>query len=169
MNHSFSDSYERVKLIPLSSEDAEKMRVLRNKNSASFFSASEITAEAQQRWYNKYLDTPNDYMFSVYLKEKNIWIGAVSIYNIDMLKKTAEFGRILIDKEAAQQGGLGVDTTLAACQFAFKQLQLESVYLEVYADNLPAIHTYMKAGFREDNRSVDKMGKEIIRMSINKQ
>lgn len=168
MNHNFAVEYERVKLVPLSAEDAEKMRVLRNKNSAKFFSHSEITAEDQQRWFRKYLDTPDDYMFSVYLKETNVWVGAVSIYNVESDLKTAEFGRILIDKDATAEYGLGVDTTIAACRFAFAQLQLTTLHLEVYSDNIPAVHTYIKAGFQEKGRTLSTNEKEIIYMTIHK-
>lgn len=38
-------------------------------------------------------------MFSVYLKDSNEWIGAVSIYNVDLENETGEFGRLLIGSE----------------------------------------------------------------------
>jgi len=167
MEHSFTQEYDRVKLLPLSAEDAEKMRVVRNKNSKRFFSTARISPEAQQAWYAKYLQMPNDYMFSVYLKKTENWVGAVSVYHIDADTKCAEFGRIIIDKELTDEKGLGCDTTIAACRFAFEQLNLKYVYLEVYADNIPALHTYLKAGFRENHRFRDETGKEIIHMYIN--
>lgn len=166
MKHDYTQSFDRVELVPLSSEDAEKMRLLRNRNSRFFFNASVIEKEQQQCWYQKYLNTPGDYMFSVYLKGPGIWVGAVGIYDVDPQNGSAEFGRILIDKQAAQQSGLGVDTTKAACEFAFRELGLQTIHLEVYAQNLPAVTTYLKAGFHEDKRTLDSENREIIYMSI---
>lgn len=168
MKHDFIEAYERVVLMPLSSADAEKMRVLRNKYSRNFFNAAPIAQDAQQVWYQKYLNTPNDYMFSVYLKAEERWIGAVSIYDVNTVKKTAEFGRILIDRDATEERRLGLDTTLAACRFAFNQLGVEDIRLEVYANNIPAVRTYIKAGFLENSRLVDEENREIIYMSIHK-
>lgn len=164
MKHEYYSSYERVLLKPLSLADAEKMRLLRNQNNNRFFDTKEISAESQRKWYNHYLTEENDYIFSVYLKDTDEWIGAVSIYHVDVYAKTAEFGRLLINSEKIR--GLGVDATLAACKFAFEQLNLKMVYLEVYADNLPAVRTYQKAGFQlcetrtlENNASILYMEK----------
>ena len=147
MKHGYTSRYGRVQLQPLTGKDAERMRLLRNRNSSRFFYDHNISPEQQKKWYASYLDTAQDYMFSVYLQDENHWIGAVGIYNVDLQKMTGEFGRLLIDKETTVQRGLGVDVTEAACKFAFEQLGLKMVYLEVYADNIAAIRTYEKSGF----------------------
>lgn len=146
MKHEYAISYKRVQLQSLTWEDAEKMRQLRNRNSSKFFDTKEISEEMQKKWYANYLKAENDYMFSVYLKDSNEWIGAVSIYNVDLENETGEFGRLLIGSEKIR--GLGVDATVAACKFAFEQLGIKMVHLEVYADNIPAVKTYKKAGFK---------------------
>lgn len=148
MKHEYTSCYGRVILKSLTLEDAEQMRLLRNRNSIKFFDANEITSEMQKKWYESYLNTEHDYMFSVYLQDKDQWVGAVSIYHVDLQSMTGEFGRLLIDKEKAKQRGLGVDATQAACKFAFDKLGLSMVYLEVYADNIAAIKTYEKSGFK---------------------
>ncbi len=147
MKHNYSMSYGRVELDALTLADAQLLRQLRNKNSSKFFDSSEITEEAQAKWYTGYLAKENDYMFSVLLLPEKKWVGAVSIYCVDPDVKTAEFGRLVIDRESTEERGLGVDTTLAACAFAFDMLGLETVMLEVFDDNIAAVRTYEKAGF----------------------
>lgn len=167
MRHDYTEEFDRIRLLPLSASAAEQMRILRNKHSRSFFTTREISPDEQQKWYENYLFKPNDYMFSVYLKEQDIWVGAVAIYDVDLQQKTAEFGRIIIDKEAAGLSGLGYDTTMAACKFAFEQLGLKNVHLDVYSDNYPAVHTYIKAGFHEYAQSTDSQGRRILLMHKN--
>ncbi len=140
-------AYGRVELRPLTLEDAQRLRELRNKNSSKFFDSSQITEEAQTKWYECYLAKENDYMFSVLLLPEKRWVGAVSIYQVNHTERSGEFGRLVIDRDAANERGLGLDATLAACQFAFEQLSLKTICLEVYEDNVPAVRTYQKAGF----------------------
>lgn len=168
MRHDYLQSGGRIDLRPLSEEDAQKMRLLRNRNTKSFLDSAQITEDAQKAWYQKYLEKPGDYMFSVYLSGTEQWVGAVGIYGVDQEAKSAEFGRILIDKEAAQMGGLGVDTTLAACRFAFDQLGMDAVYLDVFTDNIPAVRTYEKAGFSTIADNNDNNGRTLRRMVIKK-
>lgn len=167
MRHEFHQSYGRITLAPLAADDVEKMRVLRNNNTKNFFDSASITARAQQSWYQKYLRTPDDYMFSVYLNTTQQWVGAVGIYAVDQDARRGEFGRLLIDKDNTQEHGLGVDVTLAACRFAVDILRLHTIVLEVYSDNLPAVKTYLKAGFSEYSRIYDNENREIICMSYN--
>lgn len=166
MNHKFFQVGERVDLRPLSEDEAQKMRVLRNKNAHCFFDSTLISEDMQTTWYKAYLNKTREYMFSVYLSGTEQWIGAVGIYEVNLEEKTAEFGRLLIDKDAIEQRGLGVDTTLAACKFAFEQLGIEAVYLDVYSDNIPAVRTYLKAGFSFVKESCGHDGRVVQRMVV---
>lgn len=164
MKHEYEALYGRVELRSLSLSDAERMRVLRNQNSSRFFNTAQITLEAQRRWYEKYLSAEGDYMFSVYLCGTNQWVGAVGIYHVDQLNARCEFGRLMIDRSAVAERGLGIDTTLAACQFAFDQLGLSTVFLEVFQDNLAAVRTYERSGFQVCGTRLEDSGKTILYM-----
>ncbi len=154
----------RVVLKSMTEEDIEKMRILRNKNRLFFIHSDEITKDAQRQWYGAYLLRENDYLFSVFYEEK--WIGAVSIYDVDIEQSKAEFGRLLIDRAAAGVGGLGVDTTQAACQIAYKELGICTIVLEVYEDNEAAKCTYLKAGFVPVGTLCDHTGQKLIQMKF---
>lgn len=103
-------------------------------------------------------------MFAVCFQSRRV--GAVAIYQVDTKKKTAEFGRLMIDREAAGVGGLGVKVTQAVCKIAFEQLGVHTVLLEVYEDNEAAKVTYQRAGFVPVGITYDCTGKKTIRMKL---
>ena len=164
MKHKYQIKTGRVVLRPLTAAEAQQLRILRNQNSQMFFQGGEITSKAQAEWYKHYLGTENDYMFSIYLLPDKRWIGAVSIYHVDRDMGRCEFGRLMIDHSATDERGLGVEATLAACQFAFQQLNLSSIYLEVFSDNLAAVKTYERAGFRHCETRYTDGGRAVFHM-----
>lgn len=168
MEHQFVGQFHHVLLSPLRETDLESLRCLRNKNAVSFLNSSEISREQQSAWYQRYLVEEYDVMFRVATTDApQRFIGAAALYDIDPGKKQAEFGRLLIDREAAGRNHLGYETTMCACEIGFKQLGLQRVYLDVYADNLPAVKTYLRAGFSVFKES--KMnGRPLLYMEKNK-
>lgn len=164
MKHSYCAASGAVELRPLVEAETENLRQLRNRSRHMFIFSGEITPEGQQAWYVQYLGAPGDYMFSVYYQ--NRWIGAVSIYEVK--DGCAEFGRLLIDRDAAGRGGLGVDATRAACKIAFEQLGVERIALEVYCDNPAAQITYLKAGFRPISIFSNNGKRPMIHMHLSK-
>ena len=164
MRHEYYARAGRILLRPLTLADARRMRQLRNQNSHMFFRTEQITPEEQEKWYARYSATENDYMFSAILLPENQWAGAVSIYHVDQSRGHGEFGRLLIDHSATKEHGLGVDTTLAACDFAFQTLGLSMVYLEVFADNTAAVRTYERTGFQVIEHRLEDSGRAILYM-----
>jgi len=162
MKHNFSAAMDHMELRPLGLADIEQLRLLRNQNRRYFIYSGEISEGEQQVWYEKYLAAPGDYVFSVLYQ--NQWIGAVSIYHVN--GKEAEFGRLLIDKQRAGRGGLGVLATRLACRIAFEQLGITELWLEAYCDNAAAQITYLKAGFLPVGIFADGKERSIMRMSL---
>ena len=148
MKHRLIRCFSHVILQPLEEKDIEPLRLLRNCERKWFNNSEEIDRETQQLWFKKYLQTENDYMFSVSeVKRPDLFIGAVALYNFNNEEQTCEFGRIVIDGDAATEKGLGFDTTVCACKIGFEQLGLQKIVLEVLSDNIRAVKTYHKAGF----------------------
>lgn len=162
MKHNYSDYTDEIELRPMVFSDIEAMRQLRNQNRKYFLCSDKITSTDQQRWYNRYLETPDDYMFSIFQQKR--WIGAVALYNIKYEERIAEFGRLMIVKSTVVRKGLGTVATICACKIGFEQLGLSKIYLEVYEDNLPAIKTYERAGFFRCGERVDSTGRTILNM-----
>ncbi len=161
MKHNFYDSYGKIELRPIEANDIESLRLLRNKHRNCFIYSDIITSEAQQNWFTNYLSKPDDYVFSVFLRDK--WIGSVSIYNIE--KNQAEFGRLLIDSETGEKG-LGVSVTICVCKLAFSKMNVSRIVLQVYEDNISAYKTYIRAGFKIFGHSFDVNGKKLLDMEL---
>ena len=134
-------------LSPLEESEIEDLRILRNKYRHFFADTFEIYPDAQSKWYARYLEKANDYMFSVRQSSDRKWIGTVAVYDVDLLRSCAEFGRLMIDHERTNLRGIGVDIVMIISKFARLQLHLNTLYLDVRRDNPAAIITYLKSGF----------------------
>ncbi|MCX7884034.1 MAG: GNAT family N-acetyltransferase [Caloramator sp.] len=167
MNHNyFFKIQENLKLLPITKEHLELIRNWRNNDEIRkcFINQQIITKEQQIIWYEKYLQKDNDIMFIIEYNEKPI--GTVALYNIDYTIKRAEFGRIIIGDIHVRGLGIGRRVTNSLCQFGFNVLNLNSIYLSVFKDNIYAINIYKSVGFiiekdlEEENLYIMKFSKE---------
>lgn len=167
MIHSYKDKYNRVMLGPLKIENIESLRILRNKQRNWFIYSEELTKEDQIKWFENYNLKKNDYMFSIHpINQQDRFIGAVALYGINEESKTAEFGRLIIDKETAKEKGLGYDATMCACTIGFEQIGLNKILLEVFEENISAIKTYQKACFDFIKSEKLDNGKNLVHMQL---
>ena len=149
MEHTYEYAYGRVVLKPLERKDIEELRVLRNRERQYFLSQGIIMPEGQITWYDSYLKKENDIMFKVARADRlEKFIGAIAVYDIDKSAGCAEFGRLVIDKEKAPEKGIGLEATVAACNFAFEKLGVSRITAVAVKDNERALKVYAKAGFR---------------------
>lgn len=147
MDHAYRISIDDVIICPMTWEDSEKYRVMRNEPGSreSFFQAVEISFEQQKQWYGKYLGREGEYMFSIWSAE--CFVGGCGIYNLNEKEKSAEFGRILIGMKYRRRG-VGAKATKAAVNVARNCLGLKRLVLYVKGNNVPAINIYLNAGFK---------------------
>lgn len=164
MYHTFAISYGRIRLGPLRQEEIECARMLRNENRTAFIDDRIITPEAQKAWFSRYLEHPSELMFSVYRGDNGQWIGTAALFDIDGEHASAECGRFIIDKTRAQEKGMGREAVEAVCRIGFETLKLDRLHLSVYEDNIPAVKTYQRTGFREYGVSQDSSGRRLLLM-----
>lgn len=164
MLHNYIGEYQKVKIVPLTEEDSEKYRVIRNDDMIRrWYQHKEIISSvSQKKWYRNYLSKQNDVMFSIYVAGD--FVGGNSLYSISFDNNTAEYGRLAISREHAGHG-YGYQATMAALDVA-RQIGLKNIYLDVYYDNISALKTYCKCGFSQVDIIADDTGKKMIRMSI---
>ncbi len=79
--------------------------------------------------------------------KKNGPVGSVYYSHVEPEEHTAEFG-IFIGEQEAVGKGIGAAATKLALDYAFDQMELQTVFLRVFCDNVPAIGNYRKLGFR---------------------
>jgi diamine N-acetyltransferase len=115
-----------------------------------------ITREKHDAWWKNYQANNLDFVFiiqeTINLQKP---VGQISIYNIDLHKEEAEFGRLLIGEKEARGKGLAKEAARLLITWAFRSFQLKRIYLEVLKNNENAIGLYRDCGFsiyREDDR-----------------
>lgn len=81
------------------------------------------------------------------------YLGTVSLKNIDQLNKNAEFAISL--REKAKGTGAARIATEQILDFAFHELLLNKVYLNVYSTNTRAIKFYEKMNFHREGTFVN--------------
>lgn len=164
MFHNFTAKHEDVVLQPMTIEDSEKYRRLRNQNEIRCWFETQIiiSEEAQRNWFLSYLKKSSDLMFSIYHTD-GVFIGGCSLYKIES-GGTAEFGRLIIAPEF-RGNGFGRKATTATLEIA-KKIGLQSVHLEVFADNQTAIRTYCAAGFMANGKTIWVNDKQMIKMVV---
>jgi len=156
---------ERLRLRPLTIADLPMTLSWRNQDAIRrCFFHSEITGPEQHRaWFESYQEKDNDFVFVI--AEKLVLqkpVGQISLYNIDWERKRAEFGRLMIGDPEARGLGLAKEATRIVVKFAEIELGLREIYLQVYADNLPAIAVYRECGF-----SVTEVKEDVLHMRCN--
>ena len=73
------------------------------------------------------------------------YLGTISLKNVDWQEGKAEYAISL--RTAAQGRGIGTRATEILLDYAFRDLMLKRVFLNVFSDNGHAIRMYEKCGF----------------------
>jgi len=103
------------------------------------------TPDQVLQWLNSN-KSRNDDMMLILESEEGVKLGQMSLYHIDAEKKRAEFGRV-IRRVAGLQKGIMTKASEALLAWAFNELRLLEVYLEVFEMNHRAKRLYKKLGF----------------------
>jgi diamine N-acetyltransferase len=102
----------------------------------------------EERWFENRLQAQDEYMFAVETGIDGQWvhIGNTSLSHVNWKDRGAVFG-IAIGEKSYWNKGYGTAATRVTVRFAFEELNLNRVELEVYAGNERAMHVYEKVGF----------------------
>jgi diamine N-acetyltransferase len=118
-----------------------------------FFNSNCLTPEQHAAWYAQYAARDDDFVFIIEETEQyHKPIGQVALYHMDWAAGRAEFGRLMIGDPAARGQGLARAATRLLVETALAEWKLHEIYLEVYADNQPALAIYTACGFEETGR-----------------
>ncbi|MCL7451872.1 MAG: GNAT family N-acetyltransferase [Anaerolineae bacterium] len=103
----------------------------------------------EEQWYEEMLQDPRTLNFSVEFEGRHI--GGAGFNEIDGRSASAEVG-LFIGLPALWDQGLGSDVLHALLRFGFEQMNLNRIYLSVFARNERAVHLYEKVGFKHEGR-----------------
>ncbi|MDZ7771691.1 MAG: GNAT family protein [Balneolaceae bacterium] len=166
-----SDS--RIRLRPLRKEDSDRFyRWITDRDlllyNATYHPVSEYEHE---EWVETMLEGRDDMvLFVIEHIEDEIPIGSCQLKEIHRTHRRAEL-QIRIGERDYWGQGLGTEAVNKLVRFAFQDLNLHRVQLEVHAPNTRAIKTYEKCGFEhegtlKDAKYIDGEYIDVILMAI---
>ena len=106
-----------------------------------------LSLEKEEAWYDNMLRDPSFRAFAVEFEGQHV--GGAGYGGIDGRNARAEVG-LFIGMPEMWDRGLGLDVLNTMMRFGFEQMNLNRIYLRVFAGNERAVHLYEKAGFRHE-------------------
>ena len=85
---------------------------------------------------------------AIALDDNDLYVGTVSLKNVDIISKNAEFA--IVTMRECRGCGVGKEAMSNMLDIAFNRLQLNKVYLNVISNNITAISLYEKMNFRKE-------------------
>lgn len=104
---------------------------------------AQSTLDSVNQFINNSFNDENQHFAIV--NEKDEYCGTVSLKNISYTNGNAEYAIVL--RKCAQGMGIAHKATEEILQYAFRQLKLHKVYLNVLSENIRARRLYEKCGF----------------------
>lgn len=162
-----------VSLRKLTESDTANIVKWRNADEVKtwLFSQDVVTEEMHLGWYqNKVLPGYcSQYIICVEENGSTLDIGTTFIKRKDLTAEEGEFG-IFIGEPLAKGKHCALPATRGMLRIGFNELKLNRIFLEVFSDNVPAIKTYLHAGFRRiaENEYINDKNRLVYTMEINR-
>ena len=138
----------KVRLRPLAREDTEVVVSWRSRPevASQLFSAAPPTIEEHLAWFDMLARRTDRVEFVIELEARPV--GTIGLSALDFGRGEAEYG-ILLGEPAARGQGVALAASQALIRYAFSDLELKLIRLELFADNVAARKLYDRLGFVE--------------------
>jgi RimJ/RimL family protein N-acetyltransferase len=166
---------ERIRLRAVEREDVKKFFVWVNDPEVTRYLSLylPISTVDEEHWFDSLSKRDqSEKPLAIEIRDGDGWrmIGNCGVFGIDLVSRFGELG-IMIGEKDEWNKGYGMETMSLLLRHCFETLNLNRVYLHVYAENLRGKRAYEKAGFVEEGRlreAVYKRGKydDVIVMSV---
>lgn len=107
-------------------------------------SSSPVTLEQQQQWLKKYFDSKDGFYFIIENPLFKKGVGTISIYDLNILKREAEFGRYISVNSIN-----AIEAEYLLLQFCFNVMHLDSVYCRTADENIKVWKQHLSFGFKD--------------------
>lgn len=128
-------------------------------------SSGDFTLGSISKYLDKIVGDKSRYDFLILDKEAKI-LGEIVLNEIDLEEKSSHF-RIALFKSPSFGRGIGRESMEILLAFAFEELGLEVIELEVFSFNERGIRLYSSLGFKENFREVEE-DYEVINMTLSR-
>jgi diamine N-acetyltransferase len=144
----------------LQERDLDQTRSWRNRDEIRkwFRNTDPIAPSQHTAWFQNYLAKVDDYTFVI--EHQGTAVGQIALYNLNLVDRTAEIGRIVIGDSSFAGRGLAREALEILLGLARKIFDLNQIYLEVRSENERAIALYRRCGF-----AITTMDNEFVKMS----
>lgn len=153
---------ERLYLRPLEKRDAHGNYPswLNNPEVCRYNSHGEhlYTTEMAQSYIASVSDNPAYTVFAICLKENDQHIGNLSLQQISLKNRSAEFA-ILIGDPCAYGKGIGYEAGKLLLNYAFHTLELHRIHCGTHTDNVGMQKLALKLGFTQEGKRRDAIFK----------
>ena len=109
------------------------------------------TLESYTELYQREMAEPDSLVLTIYVRASETPIGTVKVSNICYQNRTARF-TIIIAHSDARQRGYATEATQLMLDYAFRDMQLYSLYVQIPQYNIAAFKTFEKVGFVQFGR-----------------
>ncbi len=163
---------DNIILRRMNSDDTDNIIRWRNSDIVMnhFIIRTPLTRPVHENWIKTKIETGQVEQFIITIKDSGKEIGSIYFKDIDHALKTAEFG-IFIGEESELGKGYGYEAQKLALDYAFNEMNMETIILRVLSDNAAAINNYKKCGFiKMDDKSfvanIEGQEHEVIFMKL---
>jgi RimJ/RimL family protein N-acetyltransferase len=108
-----------------------------------------MSLEQEEKWYEGMLEDSTVRNFAIEFKGRHVGGGGFS--SIDGRHRSAEVG-LFIGVPDLWDRGLGGDALQTLVRFGFEEINLNRIFLRVFAENSRAVHLYETLGFQHEGR-----------------
>jgi RimJ/RimL family protein N-acetyltransferase len=118
-----------------------------------------IAFHGEAQWLEKAVEpSPNERHFAIERKADRQHIGNASIHDIDWVSRSASFG-LFLGEPASWNRGFGSDAIRTLVDFAFREMNLRKLRINVFDYNERAKHVLLGHGFVQEG----KLAQEFFR------
>lgn len=114
------------------------------------------TMQDLENFYQVVTGSRSEVIFAIADSKSHRHVGNLKLGPINWVHRRAMFGIMIGDKESWGRG-IGKEATRLAVEYGFLRLNLNRIYLGVYAEHESAIRCYQAVGFKAEGRFREEM------------
>lgn len=139
---------ERIYFRPLEVEDAPLLQRWVNdpKNWQYLMTRPPINAGREREWIESQGKDPQHVVMGIVVRDDDRLVGTCGLHGIELINRSASFG-ICVGDRTARSRGYGGEAVRLMVRYGFESLNLNRIWLDVFANNWRAIRAYQRSGF----------------------